>query len=339
MHLIDILAELAKAKFDEEKKREKKRDQQQQQKKVTMLHDTNPITELEPMTVSKHKRSTRKINKRLAMDFFDVQNVACKYIGHPQEISDHHDYHEDDDEEEEIKKAIPRRKKMKIKKVDDEFDEDYDQIKEKKKKNNFKKNTKVIDFGPFTPPPGLPMEFKNRILIEAESKGGLEIGEEILVIQKALMKTDIESQQNRFSIPMKQMLHEFLDPQEKIFLETRNARMKCNTMEVRIFEPSGKVEKVKFSRWEMTKETGNSSISLVLKGNWQLVVACNHLQPHDIVQLWAVRVGGELCFAFVVLSKQEEDYNNVITNSCDGGDQGVGDGDGEASTSGVAQSI
>lgn len=270
MFLIDILAEASKeAKLlldEEEGKKGKRRDQE------TCVNRL----QAEPMNAPKRERSKRNI-KRVRTDFFHDQKVSDDVYMPELEAE------EDSDDEEEIKKTS----------------------KKKGKKITTKRIKAMADCGPI-PQPGLPQEFKNRMLLKAEAEGGV-LGEEILVIQKAITMSDIQSQQNRFSIPEKKLLNTFLTDNELSFLKGRNGD-KCNTMVVDIIEPSGLVKEVRLSRWEMLKGKGAGvSRSFVLKGNWKKVVSNNHLQIDDMAQLWAFRIDGRLCLAFVLLSDEEKE--------------------------------
>ena len=50
------------------------------------------------------------------------------------------------------------------------------------------------------------------------------------------------------------------------------------------------------------KAGGEPSRAYVLIGDWNRFAAAKNLEEGDIVQLWAVRVGGNLCFLLVKLS-------------------------------------
>ncbi|KAL2557993.1 B3 domain-containing protein-like [Forsythia ovata] len=164
----------------------------------------------------------------------------------------------------------------------------------KKKKPKIKVNN-----GP-EPPPPLPIEFKNAILELAQ---GATVSQEKLVIQKRLFNADIHETQNRFSIPVKQIREEFLTKQEKINL-TKYVSISSTrkmAMEVRIIDPLLSETTVVLKNWEMKKNAGSSSFSYVLNDTWGEIRTSNKLEIGDIVQLWAVRVDGELLFVLVKL--------------------------------------
>ncbi|KAL2541616.1 Uncharacterized protein Adt_02594 [Abeliophyllum distichum] len=126
--------------------------------------------------------------------------------------------------------------------------------------------TKVYN-GPESPPP-LPIEFKNTIL------------------------------------ELAQIREEFLTEQEKINL-TKYASISSTrkmAMEVKIIDPLLSVTTVELKNWEMKKNAGRSSFSCVLNNTWGEICTNNKLEKGSVVQLWAVRVDGELLFALVKLS-------------------------------------
>ncbi|KAL2558045.1 B3 domain-containing protein-like [Forsythia ovata] len=150
------------------------------------------------------------------------------------------------------------------------------------------------------PPPPLPIEFKNAILELAQ---GATVSQEKLVIQKILFNADIEKTQNRFSIPVKQIREEFLTEQEKINL-TKYVSISSTrkmAMEVRIIDPLLSETTVELKNWELRKNAGPSSFSYVLNDTWRKIREENKLEIGNILQLWAVRVDGELLFALVKL--------------------------------------
>ncbi|KAL2541628.1 putative B3 domain-containing protein [Abeliophyllum distichum] len=171
----------------------------------------------------------------------------------------------------------------------------------KKQKKKKKKEPKIkVNNGPESPPP-LPIEFKNAIVELAQ---GTTVSEEKLVIQKTLFTTDTDKYQNRFSIPVNQIREEFLTEQEKINL-TKYASISSTrkmAMEVKIIDPLLSVTTVELKNWEMKKYAGPSSFSYVLNKTWGEICTDNKLEKGSIVQLWAVRVDGELLFALVKLS-------------------------------------
>ncbi|KAL3512748.1 hypothetical protein ACH5RR_025465 [Cinchona calisaya] len=177
-----------------------------------------------------------------------------------------------------------------------------------------KKKKKKVYEGP-NPPPELPAEVKNLIAKKAREKGGSVDGEAILVIQKALHESDIARQQNRFTIPTKKMeVSSFLFDNEEAYINSRKDGKHHNFMEVDIIEPSRRVKNVHLSKWTMNKISGKPSVSYVLNGDWKDLVPFNRLRVDDVVQLWAVRIDRELCFAFVIISRGGEDNTSISTS-------------------------
>ncbi|KAL0362730.1 UNVERIFIED_CONTAM: hypothetical protein Scaly_1228200 [Sesamum calycinum] len=170
----------------------------------------------------------------------------------------------------------------------------------KGKKPNTRKNKKQpMDDGP-QPPPPLPERFKDVI---REISEGRIVSEETLVIQKALFRTDLNSSHNRLSIPFTQISHHgFLTDEETKYLRYRDGKGKKKHKDVIIIEPSLELRIAAFSRWDMPKENGKTSSIYVIHGPWTSIVTRNQLKVGMVIQLWAVRIGEELCFALVNLT-------------------------------------
>ncbi|KAL0399337.1 UNVERIFIED_CONTAM: hypothetical protein Sradi_2277000 [Sesamum radiatum] len=174
----------------------------------------------------------------------------------------------------------------------------------KRKKPNTRKNKKQpVDNGPRPrPPPRLPERFKNVI---REISEGRIVSEETLVIQKALFKSDLMKSHNRLSIPLTQISHHgFLTDEEKKFLRSRDGKGKKKHKDVTLIEPSLNKRTAMFSRWDMPKDTGKTSSIYVIHGPWTSVVIGNRLKVGMVVQVWAFRIGEELCFALVNLTRE-----------------------------------
>ena len=173
-----------------------------------------------------------------------------------------------------------------------------------KKKKQFSMPIKKAIAGPH-PPPILPPEFKDVI-------NTLNGRDELLVIQKTLFKTDITKGNNRFSIPLRQIVREdFLSEQEKEELRVRQG------IPARLIDPKLQIfNDVVLVRWDMPKITGNTTSTFALRTGWNNVRLSNDLKEGDLVQLWSFRIGqqacedassstatnkGQLCFALVLL--------------------------------------
>ncbi|KAK4439881.1 hypothetical protein Salat_0323000 [Sesamum alatum] len=160
-------------------------------------------------------------------------------------------------------------------------------------------------------PPRLPERFKN--VIEKISQGRV-ISQETLVIEKALFNTDLCATQNRLSIPFSQISHHgFLTDEETEFLCSRDEKGSKKHKQVTIIEPSLESRTAKFSRWDMEKGKGKTSSSYVINGTWRHIVESNDLRVGMVIQLWAFRIGDDLCFALV---NDDPIKYGARTNSC-----------------------
>nr|XP_004231678.2 uncharacterized protein LOC101264573 [Solanum lycopersicum] len=159
---------------------------------------------------------------------------------------------------------------MEKKKTENLFDEKQSKSEDAKKKR--RKVKPIID------PPVLPDELKEKI-----SGMGVQISQVKLVIQKALYDTDLSYQQMRLSIPVNQVVSkDFLTPQQKMVLETKNVSNKKTKIQFNLIEPSLEQTKIHLTKWDRS----NSS-SYVLLNNWMQVVERNKLKPEMVVQLWS----------------------------------------------------
>ncbi|KAL4378448.1 hypothetical protein GQ457_02G029650 [Hibiscus cannabinus] len=145
------------------------------------------------------------------------------------------------------------------------------------------------------PPPDMPEAFK----ICIQDMGGTEIK---LVIQKFIRVTDLDPQQNRMSMPLKQVRCEFLNEVEKEKLSRRQA------IQVVFVEPRVVVSELNLNKWDV----GKTSSSYVLNGPWHKNVVKNNedsLKPTAVVQIWSFRVGtdSKLGFALVKVRDGEQD--------------------------------
>ncbi|KAK6936515.1 B3 domain-containing protein At2g31720-like [Dillenia turbinata] len=174
------------------------------------------------------------------------------------------------------KEANNNRHKKRVRNQE-EKDKDYEEEVEAEARTSKqkKKRSRIIDNGP-DPPPVLPREFKTEI---AERYRGTQI---VLVIQKRIFKTDVNRGHNRFSVPARQVITEFLTEEEKRKLNDQN-------LSVVLIQPSLESIDMNMKTWVMPKENGKASSSYMLKTKWGEVVKKNNIQIGDIVQLWAFR--------------------------------------------------
>lgn len=150
------------------------------------------------------------------------------------------------------------------------------------------------------PPPRMPDGVKE-LMIRQLAGSHREISDGILVIQKELTETDVNSHHNRLSIPIMQLKAEFLTYEEKELLCKRNGKKVCSMDDVPFITPMMEAEKVSLRRWEMKKERGGSSVSYVIAKTWNKIRGKNKLRGKMTIQLWAIRVDGNLWLALVKL--------------------------------------
>uniref|UniRef100_A0A2N9EKX9 TF-B3 domain-containing protein n=1 Tax=Fagus sylvatica TaxID=28930 RepID=A0A2N9EKX9_FAGSY len=121
---------------------------------------------------------------------------------------------------------------------------------------------------------------------------------------------------NRLSMPLRQVRADFLTEGEKVDLK---AREKIKTI---LIDSRLKKGDIVLKQWNMKKDSGNTSSSYVLMTTWNQVCKDNDLKINDLVQVWSFRVGqqqgcdgssgsnkGKICFALVL--------DIVTTQACD----------------------
>ncbi|KAL0456532.1 UNVERIFIED_CONTAM: hypothetical protein Slati_0992400 [Sesamum latifolium] len=153
----------------------------------------------------------------------------------------------------------------------------------KRKKPNTRKNKQQpANDGPHAATPRLPERFKDVI---REISEGRVVSEETLVIQKALFRTDLKSSHNRLSIPFTQISHHGYHTAHNSY-DIPSSLISHSTQLVGYAEGEG--EDVVDLRDPRTP--------------WTSIVTGNQLEVGMVVQLWAVRIEEELCFALVNLT-------------------------------------
>lgn len=140
--------------------------------------------------------------------------------------------------------------------------------------------------------PHLPIEYRNKIADKALAEGGSLDGDEFLIIQKRLFRSDVHEITNRLHIPINAHNQNLLNEEELGSLFNEDRRY----LKVDMIEESGEVERVYFGIWRMRDVE-----FYVLATNWKKVVAHNQLKQGDNAQLWGVRISGKLCFCLVKL--------------------------------------
>ncbi|KAL3534360.1 hypothetical protein ACH5RR_002821 [Cinchona calisaya] len=143
---------------------------------------------------------------------------------------------------------------------------------------------------------GLPDEFKKKI---QEISGAKNVDYEILVIRKRLSAADINQEQNSFFMPSIQIRstgRNFLNTDELAHLRMVSSGGEHFTfLRVMSLDPNLTFSTFFLKIWNV-QNSGENVISYVLTVNWNEIVARNNLQDQEILQLWAIRVGGNLWF-------------------------------------------
>lgn len=149
-------------------------------------------------------------------------------------------------------------------------------------------------------PPDMPMDFNNRILQLAGPDA--IISEKKLLIQKKLTMSDVAKNQNRISIPTKQVKDvKFLTDDEERLLSSHDGK-NVGSLNVMMIEPSLETSQVNFRMWEMEKGNGcKSSISYVITKTWNKITERNKLKEGMTVQVWTFRINKILWLALVKL--------------------------------------
>ncbi|KAL7604678.1 hypothetical protein Lser_V15G15213 [Lactuca serriola] len=149
---------------------------------------------------------------------------------------------------------------------------------------------------------------RNQITQELEEfiTNELEGTEAKVVIQKTLYKSDLEENQNRLNMPMKQVIKpdEFLRKNEKEDLENGME------FEVKLWGPRLEMHEnpMMLKMWHM-KTTSN----YVLKTEWNRFVKANEkdLEINKTIQVWSFRREEKLCFAIACLERDVDVQNGA----------------------------
>ena len=149
---------------------------------------------------------------------------------------------------------------------------------------------------------------KNHITQELEKfiTNKLKGTEVKVVIQKTLYKSDLEENQNRLNMPMKQVIRpdEFLRKNEKEDLENGKE------FEGKLWGPRLEMHEnpMMLKMWHM-KTTSN----YVLKTEWNRFVKANEkdLEINKTIQVWSFRREEKLCFAIACLERDVDVQNGA----------------------------
>ncbi|KAL5835078.1 hypothetical protein ACOSQ3_014667 [Xanthoceras sorbifolium] len=183
----------------------------------------------------------------------------------------------------------PRSNKRRFFSPHTEEDDDYENeeivrkppLKKQRKTYNLERKKKNYDDEVGTDP---PVELRSHI----ERMKGSDV---VLVMQKKLTTTDMDTHQNRLSVPRGKIRKEFLTEEEKYKLEEKGG-IKVSMVEPCLEETSN----LELKKWKM-----GGTFSYALIGKWSAISTnqWNQLQPNSLVQLWSFRVGSHLWFALV----------------------------------------
>jgi hypothetical protein len=118
-----------------------------------------------------------------------------------------------------------------------------------------------------------------------------------LVIQKELTPSDLKANNNRLTIPSGQMKHEFLNKEEQVRLQDKEADgIHFKGMEVTLIEPGLQESTILLKEWQV----GNTK-PYVLSKPWIKVAERNKLKSSNTIQLWSFRVNESLHLALIKL--------------------------------------
>ncbi|GAB2219293.1 hypothetical protein Droror1_Dr00006928 [Drosera rotundifolia] len=149
------------------------------------------------------------------------------------------------------------------------------------------------------PPPDLPDNFKTRVTL----LGGRD---PVLVIQKYVYKTDVNTYENRLSLPKNQIRVDFLTDEEKAMMEYQMInfnKYRREGLPVKVVDMWMMVHDMILKKWgERKNKNGETCWSFALISRWNEVAETNGLVVGDVIQLWAFRFdGNKLGLALVKL--------------------------------------
>ncbi|KAF8037688.1 hypothetical protein BT93_B0516 [Corymbia citriodora subsp. variegata] len=151
-----------------------------------------------------------------------------------------------------------------------------------------------------TQPRELPMIFWDKIL-EMHGQGVR------LVLEKRLCPTDMKPRKGWLSIPTGQIQAKFLTDEENRALDNKEA------ITVSLIEPSLQLRHgLQLQKWHKKR----NYFSYVLTKEWTAVThsnAQNELEEGCLIQLWAFRVNGDLCFCLVNCEASPAAVENMAT--------------------------
>jgi hypothetical protein len=262
---------------------------------------TQPLPLPLPLPLPEKKHIILKINK-------NKQNQRCLIIQTPQSYCNTTGKRKRDAETENWvpeKPNPPRNRNRNAENEEDWVPEKPNPPKKRPPDPNPKPNLKPNAPTLPNPPPDLPLHFKNRI----NAMNGTQL---VLIIQKPLSDTVVNIHNSRLSIPLSQIKpQDFLTEDEIKDFDKHNKIME----EVPFIDPSGEVNTMTLTQWDMRKPSGTKSSSYILRTNWNKVLKANlkttsELKAKRVIQIWSFRrqVGDEqqLGLALVVLNTEGE---------------------------------
>uniref|UniRef100_A0A2N9GNZ3 B3 domain-containing protein n=1 Tax=Fagus sylvatica TaxID=28930 RepID=A0A2N9GNZ3_FAGSY len=210
-----------------------------------------------PLPLPEKKPIILKINK-------NKQNQRCLIIQTPQSYCNTTGKRKRDAETEDWvpeKPNPPRNRNRNAENEEDWVPEKPNPPKKRPPDPNLKPNAPTLP----NPPPDLPLHFKNRI----NAMNGTQL---VLIIQKPLTDTDVNIHNSRLSIPLSQIKpQDFLTEDEIKDFDKHNKVME----EVPFIDPSGEVNTMTLTQWDMRKPSGTKSSSYILRTNWNKVLKAN----------------------------------------------------------------
>ncbi|KAI4356461.1 hypothetical protein L6164_000483 [Bauhinia variegata] len=109
---------------------------------------------------------------------------------------------------------------------------------------------------------------------------------------KSLFESDLSQQQNRLSMPVKQMKSDELLRESELQLVESREKTKDKVLNLPLLQPSSLEvweSGITLKRWDM-----RSTSMYVLIGSWFRMAMANGLEEKNIIQVWSFRVRGQL---------------------------------------------
>ncbi|RDY09692.1 B3 domain-containing protein, partial [Mucuna pruriens] len=149
------------------------------------------------------------------------------------------------------------------------------------------KKSKKITNREYRPSPDLPVEFKNRII----ELNGYDIK---FLMHKTLFRSDLDPNNSRLSMPINEIMCDFLTGDEIAKLDerkiTEGRRRPLIGMEVTVLDPCLREFALLLKKWNMRTNTYN------LIKSWNDIVSVNRFEKDQELQIWSFRVQSKLYF-------------------------------------------